>query len=75
MENQIKINLEQTKPLKCKNDLGFVNGGQCNGEVFSQVFFIRIVPALLSPTMREEIVPVPAFRCVKCNFVAELTQK
>jgi len=75
MENQIKINLEQTRPLTCKNNTGFGSKSECGGEVFSQVFFIRVVPALLSPTMREEIIPVPAFRCVKCNFVAELTQK
>lgn len=63
---QIKLQLEQTTAFKCK---------ACGKEVFRQIFFLRSVPALLSPTMRPEIVPVPSFMCIKCDTIAELNPK
>jgi hypothetical protein len=63
---QVQISFDKTKPVICKG---------CGGEIFEQVNFLRIVPALLSPTMRQEIFPVPAFRCCKCKILADMEQK
>lgn len=62
---QQQIKLEQTTEVKCK----------CGNETFEQVFFLRQVPALLSPTLRAEIFHVPAFRCMRCKNIADLNPK
>jgi hypothetical protein len=66
MNQQVQVSFDKTKPVVC---LG------CGGEVFESVNFLRIVPALLSPTMKQEIFPVPAFRCAKCKILVDLSQK
>ncbi len=66
MQPDIRVNLEQTAAYKCK---------ACGKEIFRQVFFLRTIPALLSPTLKAEIVPVPSFMCVSCDFIAELNPK
>jgi hypothetical protein len=63
MSQPIQISLDKTNPYQCI---------ACKGELFEQVNFLRIVPAILSPTMRKEIFPVPAFRCCKCKIIADL---
>lgn len=75
MENQINIPLEQTKPYKCTQVVALIGGGTCGSEQFSQVYFLREIPALISPTMRKEIAPVPVFKCIKCGAIADLNQK
>ena len=62
----ISINFNNTEPHTCK---------ACKGELFEQVNFLRIVPAIISPTGRREIFPVPAFRCIKCKILADMSQK
>lgn len=64
MNNQVQIRLEQTTPLKCK----------CGNEKFYQVFFLRTVPALLSGTMKPEMLPIPAFECSICGEMANVSQ-
>lgn len=64
MEN-VKIDFSLTESLKCK----------CGNEIFLQVFFIRIIPAIVSPTLRRELAPVPAFQCTKCKTIADMNQK
>lgn len=66
MNQPIQIPLDRTTPHQCK---------ACKSELFEQVNFLRIVPALLSPTGRKEIFPVPAFRCCKCKIIADMSQK
>lgn len=66
MDQQVRVNLEQTAAYKCK---------ACGKEIFRQVFFLRTIPALLSPTLKAEIIPVPSFMCVSCDVIAELNQK
>jgi hypothetical protein len=65
MTNQIQINLNQTKPLVCG----------CGNETFEQIHFIRVIPALLSPTQKAEMYPIPAFRCTNCQKMAEIKEK
>jgi hypothetical protein len=66
MNEPIKVSFDKTKPVVCVG---------CGGEMFEQVNFLRIVPALLSPTLRQEVIPIPAFRCCKCKILADLEQK
>jgi len=72
--NQISIDLSKTRPLKCTGESGLLGMEKCNNEEFEPVTFLRVLPALLSPTMKEEIIPVPAYRCSRCKKIADLTQ-
>jgi hypothetical protein len=64
MNNQKPTNLivdiSRTKGLKCHH---------CGNEMFYAVSFLREIPSVLSPTMKPEVAPVPAFQCTKCNRV------
>lgn len=66
MQQPIQISMDKTTAVVCEF---------CKSEQFQQIFYLRQVPALLSPTMKAEIFPVPAFQCVKCKKVAEMNQK
>jgi len=65
MQNQIQIRLDQTQELKCS----------CGNATFIPVVFLRVVPALLSGTFKEEMMPIPAFQCMNCQRIAEIPQK
>jgi DNA-directed RNA polymerase subunit RPC12/RpoP len=53
----VNVDVSRTKGLKCPH---------CGNEMFYQVAFLREVPAILSPTMKPEVVPAQAFQCTKC---------
>lgn len=74
MQQQISIDLSKTRPLKCTGSFGLLGLEMCGCEEFESVTFLRVLPALLSPTMKDEIIPVPAYRCVRCKKIADLTQ-
>lgn len=74
MQQQISIDLSKTRPLKCKGDFGLLGFEKCDNEEFESITFLRVLPALLSPTMKDEIIPIPAYRCTKCKKIADLTQ-
>ncbi len=63
MTKQIRI--EDTKELMCK----------CGSTIYEQVFFIRIVPALLSGSIKPEMLPIQVFRCINCEKIAEIDPK
>lgn len=44
----------------------------CQATHFVPAFIIKQVPALLSPTGKEMLVPVQVFKCGKCNHINEL---
>jgi uncharacterized Zn finger protein len=48
------------KAVKCE---------QCECETFSNVFIIKSISALLSPTGKEVNVPIPLFACSKCGHI------
>jgi|TARA_R100000951_G_scaffold98313_1_gene88288 hypothetical protein len=50
------------KDLVCEN---------CGGHYFRQVHAFKVVSALVSQTGKEQIMPVPTFRCDDCGFVNE----
>ena len=58
----LNINLkpEDLKDIVCEN---------CGGKYFRQVQAFKRLSALLSPTGKEQIIPVPSFRCDDCGFI------
>jgi predicted nucleic-acid-binding Zn-ribbon protein len=67
-KQQTVINLpfDRTSGIKCLN---------CGNETFYHVNFLRVVPALLSPSGRQETVPVDAFQCTKCGTTFDFNAK
>ena len=69
----LNVDFSQTTAEVCES---------CGNDTFVQVFKIRSLSALLSPTGQEAKIPVPLFACSKCNhinkaylkFVDEATQ-
>tara|TARA_R110001599_G_scaffold10038_1_gene49695 strand:+ start:179 stop:394 length:216 start_codon:yes stop_codon:yes gene_type:complete len=66
MENnqqpQMNVDFDKTTGLKCD---------ECKNETFVQVFYIRKLSALLSPSGEESLIPVPTFACAECGHVNE----
>ena len=62
LNTQINIKPEDMKDICCE---------QCGGKYFRQVQAFKRLPALISPTGKEQIVPVPTFRCDDCGFINE----
>ena len=52
-------------------DLKDVVCEQCKGRFFRQVNAFKRLSALISPTGKEQIVPVPTFRCDDCGYINE----
>ena len=59
---QMNVDFSQTTGLECD---------ECKYETFTQVFYIRKLSALLSPSGEESLIPVPTFACAKCGHVNE----
>jgi len=59
---QINIKPEDLKDIECEN---------CGSKYFRQVTAFKRVSPLVSPTGKEQIVPVPTFRCDECGFINE----
>ena len=58
--------------LKIKpGDLKDIACEQCGCKYFRQVNAFKRLSALVSPTGKEQIVPVPTFRCDECGFINE----
>ena len=48
------------KDVRCEN---------CGGRFFRQVNAFKVVSSLVSSTGKEQIVPVPTFRCDDCGYI------
>lgn len=59
---QMNVDFSQTTGLECD---------KCKNDKFVQVFYIRKLSALLSPSGEESLIPVPTFACAKCGHVNE----
>ena len=57
---QINVKLEDLKDICCEI---------CGGKYFRQVQAFKRLSALISPTGKEQIVPVPTFRCDDCGYI------
>ena len=58
----LNIDPKELKDISCEN---------CGCKYFRQVTAFKKVSALVSPTGKEQIVPVPIFRCDECGFINE----
>ena len=58
----LNVDPSTLKDIKCEN---------CGCQFFRQVNAFKRVSALVSPTGKEQIVPVPTFRCDDCGFINE----
>ena len=57
---QLKINANDLKDLVCD---------ECNGKIFKSVQMFKRLSALISPTGKEQIAPIPLFRCDDCGHI------
>lgn len=62
----LTIPLDKLKPINCP---------VCRGNLFRSAFELRKLPALLSPTGQEQIVQLPAYVCINCEAVLDLSAK
>ena len=60
--NGPRLRVEDLTDIVCEN---------CGGRFFREVNAFKRVPALISPTGKEQIIPVPTFRCDDCGHVNE----
>jgi len=42
---------------------------ECGHDVFTTVFKLRQIPAIISPSGEEMLVPIQAFACTKCGHI------
>ncbi len=62
-KTNINIKPSDMEDIVCEN---------CGGMFFKQVNAFKKLSALISPTGKEQIVPVPTFRCDDCGHVNEM---
>ena len=60
LNTNINIKPEDLKDIVCED---------CGGKFFRQVQAFKRLNALISPTGKEQIVPIPVFRCDECGFI------
>ena len=58
----LQIDPSTLKDICCEN---------CGGRFFKQVQAFKRVSALVSPTGKEQIIPVPTYRCDDCGYINE----
>mgnify|MGYP003115450012 FL=1 len=60
----------QPPPINIKpGDLKDIVCESCECKYFRQVNAFKRVSALISPSGKEQIVPIPTFRCDDCGFI------
>ena len=57
---QMQVDLSQTTAEVCE---------KCENETFTQVYKMRKLSALLSPTGQPTMIPMQVFACAKCNNI------
>lgn len=55
---RLNVNPADLDTLKCSN---------CGNDKFDQVFIVKKVPSVLSPTGKAIMIPVPVFECTSCH--------
>jgi hypothetical protein len=45
---------------------------ECGGMLFQEKIFFKVLSALISPSGKEELVPMPVFVCEKCGKVPSI---
>ena len=59
-QQQLNIDINQTTAEVCE---------KCENDTFVQVYRMRKLSALLSPTGKPTMIPIQAFACTKCNHI------
>ena len=57
---QMQVDLSQTTAEVCE---------KCGNDTFVQVYQMRKLSALLSPTGQETMIPIQVFACAKCGHI------
>jgi uncharacterized Zn finger protein len=57
---QVNIDFSRAEDVKCDN---------CGNYTFNEVVLMKKLSALLSPTGKEAIVPIPTFACNACGYI------
>ncbi len=61
-----RININDAEDVLCSN---------CGGKIFQVVYLMKKLSAILSPTGKEELIPIgppvtpPIFSCIKCGHI------
>lgn len=64
MNQKINLDLSNVKNVECEQE-------SCNSCIFTPVYVIKHVSALISPTGQETYVPVQVFMCTECGHINE----
>lgn len=59
-QQQINVDLTNAQDIVCEN---------CGNYTFNEVLLMKKLSALLSPTGKEAIIPIPTFACNACGFI------
>ena len=59
---QMNIDFSQTTPEVCELE-------KCKNDTFQQVYQMRKLSPLLSPTGQETMIPIQVFCCAKCGHI------
>jgi uncharacterized Zn finger protein len=57
---QVNIDLNQATDIQCSS---------CGNKFFHEVTFFKKISALLSPTGKEAILPIPTYACLECGNI------
>tara|TARA_R100001443_G_scaffold105674_1_gene114762 strand:+ start:1168 stop:1410 length:243 start_codon:yes stop_codon:yes gene_type:complete len=69
MGKEIKMGRPEAGLKIDASDLDDICCEECGGKVFRQVSMFKRLSALVSPTGKEQIVPIPVFRCDDCGHI------
>jgi uncharacterized Zn finger protein len=59
-KQQLNVDLSSAQDITCEN---------CGNYTFQEVMLMKKLSALLSPTGKEAIIPIPTFACNACGFI------
>ena len=59
-QQQFNVDISQTEAEVCES---------CGNNTFVQVYQMRKLSALLSPTGQEAMIPIQVFACAKCGHI------
>ena len=62
-QTNINIKLDDLTSVKCDG---------CEGECFRPVVLIKRLSPLVSPTGKEQVIPIQIFRCDDCGHINEV---
>lgn len=66
MIQDINVDLKNLNDLKCED---------CKGYLFMPVFKVKVLPALISSSGKEELIPIQVLVCTSCGSVHSKTDK